>query len=1067
MAEKLTIDKNHFLVYQTINELNQCTNEVFLNSNDFRDAVPLANPDASRYYYMDLNWDDESLSFEGNDGQLHQLYNDAKGDTPSVLPKYINTQYPQIDLPNYFESNNGYTLRNFKLKEGANFYITNGDKEQYNGLFSLYKNWNYCYDKRLDYDSSTIHYDSDQFNESGNFDSSYYANYTDLSDPAAEIKIVNKPDYENNRIFHKLKFYYDSIDSSQDGSHPVYIKNAKTGEFEELGDNVSLITFVPIKVPPYNVSYGNRTKQVLKWVLCVFCRGEATSTDWTKVNVEHNPRRVKMEWRPIHLKKGKSELTNDEYLEFFNSYEYKEPDSTDVPAEDLIPIPINDKDLQTVSIEAYNIDYNREADNSGILYDNREVQDTEEFTRELRLFNTNLPTYLIQQEPIYTISESGLGVKVAENSFILMDCEGYCLYCPELVEKYGIAFIRSDWVYYDENHELCVNVTEQEIKYYYNLFVNNSQVYPYPKGDIVNGKIYSTKHLPLEKLTPPDYTDHSSPPPEKCSENIIYNYFDKYFNDHNNTLNKGLNDGNWIDLINYRTGYTRQPALMAAGENTPDHFDNSLIANPLYCYDEDLEIVVYEKAHIDSRLVEENKIYSHYVRYRIKKDALENIEAPKFQEVAFWKMLDGFPTLHTIRGETADRPVNGYLTNHDYNNATPVVENNHIITKQIRYFITYTLDVNIMPKEVNKCVPGTWSACLNYKKGTYRKTKVQVKNIIRDYTINQDEYLNEELENRIFVTPSEWYSENEQVIDDEAETQDWFWLNTISNWCRFEIGADTTTAELHVWNGMGTWDRFYDIMAYYMQGDNYSLVKKYLYSKDFFIQGPMYAPGVLQSCYVPIKNYAGGDGQMRYTSFVLTKDSKSILYKTKANMDYAKAYHHNDYNSYARANYGDPSHEQAELRGPDKDLKRKYVIGSETQPVPCLTRGNNGNLYLHYHFVVQTNGREHGILRNIVNTINEKGIEDISDLNSKCKTIFGDGADKTIDKDWKRYIIKDTTEEFKSDIKDSSDETLFNSASLNSIKSGDKMKPITLIAMRPNPTTSNKTIGDYLERWNK
>ena len=77
-----------------------------------------------------------------------------------------------------------------------------------------------------------------------------------------------------------------------------------------------------------------------------------------------------------------------------------------------------------------------------------------------------------------------------------------------------------------------------------------------------------------------------------------------------------------------------------------------------------------------------------------------------------------------------------------------------------------------MPKEVNKCVPGTWSACLNYKKGTYRKTKVQVKNIIRDYTINQDEYLNEELENRIFVTPSEWYSENGHVIDDEAETQE-------------------------------------------------------------------------------------------------------------------------------------------------------------------------------------------------------------------------------------------------------------------------------------------------------
>ena len=1062
MAEKLTIDKNHFLVYQTINELNQCTNEVFLNSNDFSDAVPLSDPEHAKYYYMDLVWDYYSLSFDGEDGQLHKLYNYNNGDTPSVLPKYINTLYPQITLPDYFIGNNGYTLRNFKLKEGANFYITNEDKKQYNGLFSLHKNWNYCMDryKKLDYDSSTIQYDSEQFNERRNFDSSDYANFKNLSDPLAEIKIVNEPEHKNDRIYHKLKFYYDSIDSSQDGSHPVYIKNAKTGEFEELGENVSFITFVPIKVPPYNESYGNRNNYVLKWVLCVFCRGEATSTDWEKVNETVNPRRVKMEWRPIHLKKGKSELTNDEYLEFFKSYEYKEPVSTDVPSEDLIPI--NGTDLQTVSIEAYNIDYNREADNSGILYDNREVQDTEEFTRELRLFNTNLPTYLIQQEPVYTISESGLGVKVAENSFILMDCEGYCLYCPELLEKYGIAFIRSDWVYYDENRELCVNVTEQEIKYYYKLLIGDG----YELGDITNGHIYSTKYLPLEKLTPQNgYTAT----PGKCSENIIYEFFDKYFNDFTNIERTGVDFNNWFFLANYRTGANIYPSLMSCGEpavTTNSRFENHLLSNPLNCDNNYLEIAVYEQANIDSRLVEENKVYSHYVRYRIQKST-SYAQGPRFQEVAFWKMLDGFPTLHTIRGETADRPVNWHLTNHDYNNAIPVWEDNHIITKQVRYFITYTLDVNIMPKEVNKCVPGTWSACLNYKKGTYRKTKVQVKNIIRDYTINQDEYLNEELENRIYVTPSEWYAENGHVIDDEAEVQDWFWLNTISNWCRFEIGADTTTAELHVWNGMGTWDRFYDIMAYYMQGDNYSLVKKYLYSMDFFIQGPMYSPGILQSCYVPIKNFSGGDGQMRYTTFVLTKDSKSILYKTKANMDYAKAYHHNDYNSYARANYGNPSQAQKELRDVERDLKRKYVIGSETQPVPCLTRGNNGNLYLHYHFVVQTNGREHGILRNIVNTINEKGLEDISDLNSKCKTIFGDGADKTIDKDWKRYIIKDTTEEFKSDIKDSSDETLFNSASLNSIKSGDKMKPITLIAMRPNPTTSNKTIGDYLERWNK
>lgn len=1055
MAEKLTIDKNHFLVYQTINELNQCTNEVFLNSNDFRDAVPLSNPDTSRYYYMDLNWDDESLSFEGNDGQLHELkHTEEKGSTPSVLPKRM------VDKPSYCTDYDGYTLRNFKLKPDTEMYLKMGnDYISYKGVFSLQENWNYAYERyhKIEYTDPEVVRDSWQFDHTHDFDSDTY-----IKNPIyyeEELKFVNKPVNGTNGIYNTLTCY-------EYGTHnpiEIYIKNNKTeNDYIQLGDNVSLVTFIPYKTPPFTSEHSYR-EYTLSWILCVFCRGEANSSDWEQVNAGQNPRRIKMEWRPIHLANGKTLIYSPEkYKEFFNSYEYKEPDSTDVPAEDLVPASF--ADVQTVSIEAYNIDYNREADNSGILYDNREVQDTEEYTRELRLFNTNLPTYLIQQEPVYTISESGLGIKVAENSFILMDYEGHCLYCPELLEKYGIAFIRSDWVYYDENRELCVNVTQQEIEFYYRLFKDDDSGYEF--GDITNGHIYSTKYLALEKLTPQNgYSNHTDTP-GKCSENIIYDYFDKYFNDYNNIESTGVDFNNWFFLVNYRTGANVYPSLMSCGEQSNSRFENRLVSNPLNCDDNYLEIVVYEQAHIYSRLVDENKIYSHYVRYRIPKST-SYAQGPKFQEVAFWKMLDGFPTLHTIRGETADRPVNWHLTEHDYNNTIPVWEDNHIITKQIRYFITYTLDVNIMPKEVNKCVPGTWSACLNYKKGTYRKTKVQVRNIIRDYTINQDEYLNEELENRIYVTPSEWYSENGQVIDDETETQDWFWLNTISNWCRFEIGSDTTTAELHVWNGMGTWDRFYDIMAYYMQGDNYSLVKKYLYSKDFFIQGPMYAPGILQSCYIPIKNFAGGDGQMRYTTFVLTKDSKSILYKTKANMDYAKAYHHNDYNSFSRANYGNPSPAQLNKRDVEKDLKRKYVIGSETQPVPCLTRGNNGNLYLHYHFVVQTNGREHGILRNIVNTINEKGLEDIRDLNSKCKTIFGDGADKTIDKDWKRYIIKDTTEEFKSDIKDSSDETLFNSASLNSIKSGDKMKPITLIAMRPNPTTSNKTIGDYLERWNK
>ena len=395
------------------------------------------------------------------------------------------------------------------------------------------------------------------------------------------------------------------------------------------------------------------------------------------------------------------------------------------------------------------------------------------------------------------------------------------------------------------------------------------------------------------------------------------------------------------------------------------------------------------------------------------------------------------------------------------------------------YIITYSINFDTYAKVGNEALIGTWNSYINWKRGTFQSNKIYITNVVRDTTIDQEDYLEEQIKKRNFVTPAEWYGTNNQIIDDEPESQEWFWLDTFSNWCRYEVDElDKTSVALKLWDGLGTWEPVSIMMALCNYLDNYSLVKNYLYNLKFFKKGPScpYDYGTGKVVYNPIKlaghdmNAKPRDGQIRYSTVVLPKDSKSILYKTKMNLDYANAYYNKDYSTYARAFYGTPTEAQESTKAVNKDTKRQYIIGSELQPVPCVIKLSTGNLAICYDFVAQTNGENQGILRNIVNTV--EGIEtvpyeDATELNRKCKVIFGDGSDKTIEKDWKRYIIKDTTEEIKSDIKGESNETLYGSASLTNIMASSNMNSISIKAPRPNPTTNNKNIEDYIERWDK
>ena len=1097
-TQKLTIDKNNFLVYQTINDEGDCTAEKRLTPADFADPIPLEEPENSNFYYLNLDWekedDNDYLGLEGKKFQLHEIAKDEESDVPSVIPKTAKF------YPSYWttDGKNGYTLSHFKLNENANLYVDNGNnytKCDYH--FDLENNWNHVeVEEAADkfYDDEEIKNDKYWFNSNGDFDGRQYIENDNT------IKIINEPIQNfgaGKCCYHELNFHVKS------GEINLYYKNeyATTQEdtYKPITKNISLVTFLPLKRPSsYSTTYNYDYKR--KWVLCVYCRGEGAADDWYDVAdpLNPNPRRTKMEWRPLHIPTGTGyfktiELYEEDYLDFFKRNEYDEaPPTEEIDNTDKLPDPIYQK-VKTIDIKIYNVDYNKDKDETGLLYDNRNIEDGQENTIPFYANDILENTYFVNRESYYFWENLKGGITTrTENSFILMDCDGYCLFCPELMEQWGIGFIKSTWVYRNDKGQLYVKVHKEELEQSYDFWGNESG---YAFGDVDNGRIYSSKYLNLDadegihRLT--RNNDYKGVNEYNIDESLIYNYFDEYYNHQNYlVIDADLSIEKWEEIVQCRIGKMEKPVLKSSqklADSASDNHYKQTLEDAKIAYHTDTEyydIVVWKQT--DTNTYKSNgEIVSHFVRYRVLKPTTLTDIGPQITNVAYWikDSETNEERLYTIYGEDPNQDT-WWENPSDRNNNTPVYDyyNNYgyLIRKPL-YIITYTIVDDIEYKKANTVLPNTWTAYINWRKGKFAQNKIKVIKAERDVDKSQEEILDNELNNGIYRTPMEWYSEYNQLIDDDNEDilkdQNWFWLDTLSNWCKFEIEPDKTSVELRLWDGQGNWVSSIEMLSAFIMNDDYQLKNKYLYDKKFFKIGPVYPPVYNVHLYVPMNKYLriysnnadARDGQMRYSTLILSKDSKTVLYKSRMNLDYAKVYYHEDYNSYARANYGDA--QEGQIRQAERDEKRRFVIGSETQPIPCIIRLANGNLAICYDFVAETNGISRTELRNIVNTTNEKTgaeyEEYCDELNKNCKKIFGDGASKTIAKDWKRYITFDDTEEFSSDIRYVTDESIYGAASLNTIPVGKIMSSISITAPRPNPTTNNKTIEDYIERWDK
>lgn len=387
------------------------------------------------------------------------------------------------------------------------------------------------------------------------------------------------------------------------------------------------------------------------------------------------------------------------------------------------------------------------------------------------------------------------------------------------------------------------------------------------------------------------------------------------------------------------------------------------------------------------------------------------------------------------------------------------------IVRELLYVLIMTKTKDMFPYEF---IPGTTDQ-YTYKKYSEYAFDKEVVNPYETLIENQKE-AEQALEEALadtsikWQTPAEYYSNNMSVTDNNVENpfgisnQVWFWVDSLKNWCRYNYTAGIL--QLTCWNGRNGWDNVGELVTLKNVMYWIPLYNKYFYSHSFFIEGPAYTNQ--GSDFIPMRYPNGPVGQAYYRTIMLHRDTTVLNYNEKfQSMHDTKTYQTGERNTKSNAgigafgkytNAGNPIY---------VDETRRAIHGVPTQYCPVIFKLTNGNLALSYYYSVNTNG--YGVFTD------EYPFQLISpdEANERCRDVFGDGTDKTIFKDWKRFNTTDTSEEFATEIKFDNEETLYNAMSLNRVYGSKKINNIKLFANRPNPTTNNSDIQDYLERWDR
>lgn len=681
--------------------------------------------------------------------------------------------------------------------------------------------------------------------------------------------------------------------------------------------------------------------------------------------------------------------------------------------------------------------------------------------------------------------------KETKNDGFLLDKNGNFLFSKTLLTGHGIGFILASWVVYDGN-KIQIRFNRKWLKNWYNN-PTDSEITIDPQNDVYSwGPVINN---PINYQTNP----------------VTYLIPALRFNNELNFVNSYPIE-NERGSIKYNTTFGGMTYVnQVPAKITDDNWKKYLLGRrypgkPLYAYEWDSNDITGNLSQVTIDLTNHEfiipyKIYFStssffggfiYNFFRCKIDDayindfsyyLNKTGATPFEIFAQFDTNEENKTFVYYHSGEGIEPLSfndPSGTRKDVNSLKQIVDSNGVTDIEVveKYTLISTFLDDLNPYEK---IPGDTNSKYTYTKvfraNNHNNTYIPISKIYKT-TPPVEELLETKLNDPTikWQTPTEYYASRstnalKTNIEDpfapiSGESKTWFWLETIKNWCIYVdyavSGQYGNLLKLYCWNGIDGWDCLADIMDLKNQGNFNKLATKYLYSYNFFTEGA----AIEWNVYNTIRYFDGSIIPLYYRTLYLTRDTIELNYNSNfQNMHDTKIYQTGERSTISNVLLGVDSMPPVlteSLKAIPVDYTRKAIHAIMNQYCPVVTKLTNGNFGLYFVYKLAGNGN----LTTTDITKSPREIISCNDVNSRCQDIFGSGDDKTM-KDWKRYNVTNTDEENPSDIRKNSDDTIYGAANLTLNNADSKINSISLIANRPNPTTNNTDLQDYLERWDR
>lgn len=708
-------------------------------------------------------------------------------------------------------------------------------------------------------------------------------------------------------------------------------------------------------------------------------------------------------------------------------------------------------------------------------------------------YTNNEPFTMCQAIPVDdVISENGQDVSSSNNCYILFDYQSndtqqYALYSPELLETYGIGFIRSDWIIYDKNGNLRVEFWPEKAS---NLLFDKN-------GNKTLNITYHTEANPLYGCIKSFRTAKG------VVEVGISNQLDNeaiFVNTKENVRNLLQNRASicrcykMFRIIHGRNGESsvlqNDKPLYVKTEGTMIHYCKAEYNNDYSKYNGVTKTNVTQKdKQLAFRLA---KIVNHGI--------VEN-DADEIQNLCVWLYNDTYkmPQLYYIDDyrtynsavtyATSVLPITGGDVKYEYYPPLGTCASNVVpyLDEENQPLLQYERWKNVLQyiyAEYNRLIDVTGGQYFDPSQNgrTIFKGNAKVYTKISKYSPadeNAEENVEKVLEEDGWMTPNDYY--NTKVNTSNVDTGSlgytrastatdeirgyWFWVDELKNWCIWRR-TNRSFIHLYVWNGRNGWDKLEDIVNAWAKFDWQTLKRIYFYNPTVI------SSGVFNNNFSSMATTFKDGNDWKPALMAINSYQTIILKRDTSISTYDSETFQNIHSSSILYVDNGGAHMGVTIPGDttyggntNKIGKVKKDWGAIVMPVvgcPCVVRNTNGQLNLMYvnkldgNFTINDNTNEALYFKD----------EGVKYLNSVCKTFFGNGDEFKIE-DWKKFTKKDNTEEKASKMYNSDDESLYGVPPLINSEAEKINMKMTMTSPRPNVGTKSVKNEDYILRWNR